>query len=87
VDNLQLVDAIEAWTSYGLEQAKAQGLPIGLEGPAESPDLNLNEAELRETLAAGFQFYRCFRGISARTYTESNNRVQHFLIQFRDLER
>ncbi len=85
-DNRQLADALQAWTNYGLEQAESAGLPIALSIPAETSDLKMSETEVRETLAAAFDFYRCFRGLSTRTYTEGNTRIQHFLLPFSDLK-
>lgn len=87
LDNQQLGNAVELWTRYGLEQAGAAGKSLGFDPEAESSDLNLSPEEVEATLAAGFNFYRCFGGYSSRTFHSGNQRVRHSLWQFSDLPR
>jgi hypothetical protein len=87
LDNQQLGNAIEAWTRYGLERAAAAGESLGFDGTADSSDLIMSPKEVEATLAAGFNFYRCFGGYSSRTFHSGNQRVRHSLWQFRDLPR
>jgi len=83
-DNHQVADLLESWLNYGLEQAKASGESLDMAIPADSNDLNLSEEELRETIAAAFNFYQTFGGFSSRNYRQDNANVRHFLLEFAD---
>ena len=84
-DHRRLVEAIESWAKYGFDQMAARGEPLEISSNGEMPDLNMNEADVRESTRRLFRFLGCFEGYSNRSFMEGEVQVQKFLFKFTDV--
>jgi hypothetical protein len=85
VDSPQWVDALAAWVDYAIAHAEAIGQPIDLAGFGDDDLLDLNRAEIEQTLAAFFDLLRCCRAYSSRSDIADGARRMHYLWRFEDL--
>ena len=85
MDNRQVINALDAWTQYGLEQAKREAGSIELKTGSETTALDMTEDEIHATIASGMNFAKCFVGFSSRSYEKDGAQITHYLLKFQDV--
>ena len=84
-DHRELNKSMQNWISYGFQQFLKNGEKLEISSNGETKDLEINEADIRETTKRLLKFLNCCEGFSSRSFLEDNVQVQHYLLRFRDI--
>ena len=84
-NNNRMMDVVDAWAGYAIEQVKENGGQLDLDFDAENDMLEFSEQQLLETWDRVMDVAKCFKGISSRSYAEDGAQVTHYQWRFNDV--